>query len=144
MYTVLELEVRCVFMYITFVNCRLLKRISAMSVSNWVVVVVYFSAWDTKKWPSMWHEGSKGLAVYQCACKCVQACSPASPAGGAGRAFGVWARHTAIAPAGVPSGTSLFSVDGGRARMNGDGNGTTGNKKPQTLNKDVSLSDCEL
>ena len=30
-----------------------------MSVSNWVVhvVVVDFSAWDTKKRPSMWHEG---------------------------------------------------------------------------------------
>ena len=31
--------------------------ISSMSVSNWVVVVVDFSAWDTKKRPSMWHEG---------------------------------------------------------------------------------------
>ena len=58
MYTVLELEVGCVFMYITFVAGRLLKvgRSLGMSVSNWVVVVVYFSAWDTKKRPSTWHE----------------------------------------------------------------------------------------
>ena len=66
MYTVLELEVGCVFMYITFVAGRLLKvgRSLGMSVSNWVVVVVYFSAWDTIKRPSMWHD--KQLGSWRC------------------------------------------------------------------------------
>ena len=53
-----HMYIRCLPMYITFVAGRLLKVISPMSVSNWVVAVVYFSAWDTKKRPSMWHEGS--------------------------------------------------------------------------------------
>ena len=35
-----------------------------MSVSNWVVVVVDFSAWDIKKRPSMWTGGPTCVIVY--------------------------------------------------------------------------------